>query len=82
MRAVARQGLVVNDLLRSRLTLALVWAVTRVFTRHPFARDDGPLSVRRAYSPGELRRLAAAAGVGRLAVRRHRLLGRLVATAR
>lgn len=81
MRATARLGVVINDLLRNRLTLALVWLVTRLFTRHRFARHDGPLSVRRAYSPDELRALAARAGVPRLDVRRYPWLGRIVAVA-
>ncbi len=81
MRAVARLGVVINDLLRSRITLALVWLVTRLFTRHPFARHDGPLSVRRAYSPDELRALAARGGLPRLHVRRYPWLGRIVAVA-
>lgn len=81
MRAVARRAVVVNDLLRTRLTLALVWLATRLFARHRFARHDGPLSVRRAYAPDELRTLAEKAGIARLAIRRHPLLGRLVAVA-
>jgi hypothetical protein len=81
MRATARLGVVINDLLRSRLTLAMVWLATRLFTRHRFARHDGPLSVRRAYSPDELRALATRAGLARLDVRRHPWLGRLVAVA-
>jgi ubiquinone/menaquinone biosynthesis C-methylase UbiE len=81
MRAAARLGVVINDLLRSRVTLALVWLVTRLFTRHPFARHDGPLSVRRAYSPDELRALATRAGLRRLSVRRYPWLGRIVAVA-
>lgn len=79
MRAAARLGVVVNDLLRTRLVLALVWLATRVVTRHRFARHDGPLSVRRAYSPGELRSLAAAAGLAPPVIRRHPWWGRLVA---
>jgi SAM-dependent methyltransferase len=81
MRAAARLGVVINDLLRSRITLALVWLATRLFARHRFARHDGPLSVRRAYSPDELRALAAQAGLRRIEVRRHPWLGRLVAVA-
>jgi hypothetical protein len=45
---------------------------------HPVSRHDGPVSVRRAYSPGELAALAAQAG-GRARVRRYAWLGRLVA---
>jgi len=81
MRAVARCGVVVNDLLRTRVTVALVWLATRLFTRHRFARHDGPLSVRRAYAAAELRALARRAGV-RLHIRRYAALGRLVAVAR
>lgn len=63
MGRVGRLGLVVNDLLRTRISLALVWLATRVVARHPISRNDGPLSVRRAYSPAELRELATRAGV-------------------
>lgn len=80
MARVARLGVVVNDLRRTRAALALVWLATRLFARHPFSRHDGPLSVRRAYSADELRRLAARAGIARLAVREYPLLARLVAT--
>ena len=79
MAAAARLGVVVNDLLRSRLTLGLVWLVTRAYGVHPVSRHDGPLSVRRAYSPAELRDLAVEAGAVRLDVERHALLGRIVA---
>jgi SAM-dependent methyltransferase len=82
MRAAARLGVVVNDLLRTRLALVLVWLATRLFTWHRFARHDGPLSVRRAYSPAELRALAVAAGLAAPMVRRHPWWGRLVAVFR
>lgn len=81
MGAAAR-AIVVNDLLRTRLSLGLVWLATRLLARHPFAWHDGPLSVRRAYSPDELRVLGEKAGLPRLTVRRYPLLGRVVATAR
>jgi ubiquinone/menaquinone biosynthesis C-methylase UbiE len=60
MAAVARGGVLVNDLLRTRLAWGLVWLATRLCACHRFSRHDGPLSVRRAYSPDELRRLAEA----------------------
>jgi hypothetical protein len=77
MRAAARMA-IVNDLLRSRTSLALVWLATRVLRLHPVSRHDGPVSVRRAYSPAELTALAARAGV-RARIRRYPWLGRLVA---
>lgn len=81
MRATARGGVVVNDLLRTRLSWLLVTIATRLFARHPIARHDGPLSVRRAYDPGELRVLCEKAGWRRFTVRRYPLLGRLLAIA-
>lgn len=81
MRAAARLGVVVNDLLRTRTTLALVWLATRLFARHRFARSDGPLSVRRAYGPDEMRALAGRAGIRDLAIRCYPMLGRVVAEA-
>jgi hypothetical protein len=77
MRATAPLG-VVNDLLRTRTSLALVWLVTRLLRLHPVSRHDGPVSVRRAYSEAELRSLAARAGA-RARIRRYPWLGRLVA---
>jgi len=79
MRAVARRAVIVNDLWRTRLTLVLVWLATRLFTRHRFSWDDGPLSVRRSYSPAELRQLAEKAGITNLVVRRYPWLGRVIA---
>ena len=76
--AAAAPLTVVNDLLRTRASLALVWLVTRLLRLHPVSRHDGPVSVRRAYSAGELTELADRAGV-RLRIRCYRVLGRLVA---
>jgi ubiquinone/menaquinone biosynthesis C-methylase UbiE len=79
MRGIARLGVVINDLLRTRLSLVLVWIATRLVARHKISRHDGPLSVRRAYSPAELRTLAEEAGVRSLCVERHPWLGRVLA---
>jgi ubiquinone/menaquinone biosynthesis C-methylase UbiE len=66
---LARRGIVVNDLVRSRRA----WLWTRLFTApfHPILRFDGPLSVRRAFRPRELRARAAEASVHWLTIRRH-----------
>jgi 2-polyprenyl-3-methyl-5-hydroxy-6-metoxy-1,4-benzoquinol methylase len=79
MAAAARIGVVVNDLLRRRLSLGLVWLVTRLLGCHPISRHDGPLSVRRSYSRDELRALADQAGARRLTIHEYPVLGRLVA---
>lgn len=78
MRAIARLGVVVNDLLRSWASFAGVWLSTQLFVRTASARHDGPLSVRRAYAARELRALARRAGFRRFRVRRYRPLLRLI----
>lgn len=69
---VASCGLIVNDLRRSRLGWfgARLLAAT-VWRSNPITRHDGPLSVRRAFTPRELRALAFEAGLTRPVVRRH-----------
>ena len=79
MTASARIGVVVNDLLRRRLSLGLVWLATRLLGCHPISRHDGPLSVRRSYSRDELTALAERAGARRLTIREYPVLGRLLA---
>ena len=79
MAAAARIAVVVNDLLRQRLSLGLVWLATRLLRCHPISRHDGPLSVRRSYSRDELRALAERAGARRLTIRRYPVLGRMLA---
>src|SRR5262245_9298868 len=69
---------VVNDLLRTPASLALVWLATRVLRLHPVSCHDGPVSVRRAYSAEELTALARRSGRG-VRVNSYPLLGRLVA---
>jgi 2-polyprenyl-3-methyl-5-hydroxy-6-metoxy-1,4-benzoquinol methylase len=64
MRRVAAHGLIVNDLRRGHLALAgaRLLAAT-VWRRHTLTRHDGPLSVRRAFTPRELAEHARAAGL-------------------
>jgi ubiquinone/menaquinone biosynthesis C-methylase UbiE len=63
MGRVARLGIVVNDLDRGWLPWIGAQTLFRVFTRNPFTRHDGPLSVRRAYRAAEARALAVEAGL-------------------
>lgn len=64
MNRVARFGVVVTDLYRSRPALlgARLLAAT-VWRHHPVTRHDGPHSVEAAFTPRELEALAAAAGM-------------------
>jgi SAM-dependent methyltransferase len=72
LRRVSRIGGIVNDLRRSRPALlgARLLAAT-LWRRHPVTRHDGPLSVRRAFVPDELRELARDAGLPGARVHAH-----------
>lgn len=63
MSRVARRGIVVNDLRRSRVAWLAAWLLSHVATRNRYTRHDAPLSVRRAYTVAELTSLIAAAGL-------------------
>jgi SAM-dependent methyltransferase len=78
MARASRLGFVVNDLWRARLALFFVWLATRLLRCHRISRHDGPLSVRRSYSPAEIRSLADRACVRRLTVRCYPWLARVI----
>lgn len=61
MRRVTRRWAVVSDLSRGYAAYGGVWLATRL-TPNPMTRFDGPVSVQRAFTHGELRALAAEAG--------------------
>ncbi len=71
LRELARVGksVIVNDLRRSWIAWGFARLVFPVFTQNPFTRSDGPLSVRRAYTPLELHELAVQAGWRSIRVR-------------
>jgi len=71
LRELARVAthVIVNDLRRSRIAWAFARFVFPLFTRNPLTRNDGPLSVRRAYSPSEVARLAQRTGWQKIDVR-------------
>jgi 2-polyprenyl-3-methyl-5-hydroxy-6-metoxy-1,4-benzoquinol methylase len=66
----ARRGLVLSDLERCRTALWGVIAATTLFG-NSITRHDGPLSVRRAFTPQELADLAAKTGLPYLKVLNH-----------
>lgn len=72
MHRVAAIGGIVNDLRRSRPALvgANLLAAT-VWRTHPVTRHDGPLSVRRAFTPPELAELAREADLSGARVHAH-----------
>lgn len=77
MRRVSRQGVIVNDLVRSWVGYWGTHVFTRASSKNRLFRHDGPLSVRRAYTRDEMAILAARAGLG--PVRFHGIPGYRVA---
>jgi SAM-dependent methyltransferase len=63
LRRVARRGIVVNDLVRGRLFWIGGWLLIHGMLMSRYTRNDGPLSVRRAYTRPELMGLLSAAGL-------------------
>lgn len=85
MGRVSRHGIVINDLVRGRGAWLGAWLLSHFATRNRYTRHDAPLSVRRAYTVGELTALVAAAGLQVQTTRRGGPLGHrvvLAATAR
>lgn len=85
MDRVSDGGWLVTDLRRSRLALAAVRLLAAtLWRRNPLPRRDGPVSVRRAYTPAEIRAELGRAGLAdaRVDARwpvRLRILGRRLA---
>ena len=57
--AVARYGIVVNDLRRSTAALAGISILTRFFSHSAMVQNDAPLSVRRAFTRDDIDRLCS-----------------------
>ncbi len=64
MRRVVRRGVIVNDLVRSWVGYLGALVVPRAMSKNSLFCHDAPLSVRRAYTKGEMAALAAQAGLG------------------
>ena len=60
---VARLGIVIDDLSRSTWAFVLTWLATRILSRSRVFQVDGPRSVRAAFCPKELCRVARRAGL-------------------
>ncbi|MGA3053853.1 MAG: methyltransferase domain-containing protein [Candidatus Korobacteraceae bacterium] len=69
---VCRHAVLINDLIRSRLHLLLVYLGLPLF-RSRITWHDAPASVRRAYTCDEMRALLANAGARKVQVSRHYL---------
>lgn len=69
---VARLAVLINDLRRHPLHLALVYAGFPLY-RSRITRHDAPASVRRAYSPTEMRAILSNTRTARAEIQRHYL---------
>ena len=70
MGRVARLGVVVNDLERSRVGWLAAWLLGHLLTGNRLTRHDAPLSIRRAYTVAESTDLLRDAGLVPVAVTR------------
>ncbi|MCU0497717.1 MAG: methyltransferase domain-containing protein [Anaerolineae bacterium] len=61
--AASQRGIIMNDLVRGWLPWVAFQCVQPIFARSYLTRHDGALSVRRAYTPQELYKLALAARI-------------------
>ena len=71
MAQAARQGVLVDDLRRTRFGYFYAWLGGRLITRSRIVHVDGPLSVRAAYTIEEVRQLTSNAGMQDAHFRRH-----------
>jgi 2-polyprenyl-3-methyl-5-hydroxy-6-metoxy-1,4-benzoquinol methylase len=71
MAQAAAKCVVVDDLCRNRLGYLYAWAGGRLLTRSRIVHTDGPLSVRAAFTIGEIRQLAHDAGLDGAQFHRH-----------
>lgn len=76
MGRVARLGVVVNDLDRTRAGWVGAWLAGHLLTANRYTRHDAPLSVRRAYRPHEAAAMLYAAGLRPVRVVRARFVQR------
>ncbi|MFA5976565.1 MAG: methyltransferase domain-containing protein [Elusimicrobiota bacterium] len=68
---LTRRGLIMNDLERSGRAWAWIWTLTRLLRAHPIVQNDGPLSVKRAFTRAELEGFAREAGLSYVKVETH-----------
>lgn len=57
MLRTSRMGVVINDIHRHPISWTAVWLATRIISRNPYIRHDGPLSVAKGFRGEDWRRL-------------------------
>ncbi|WP_420819057.1 methyltransferase domain-containing protein [Paenibacillus nanensis] len=63
MLQVSRLGVVVNDIHRHWLPWSAVWLATRMLSRNPYIRHDGPLSVAKGFRAEDWQKLKQTPGM-------------------
>jgi ubiquinone/menaquinone biosynthesis C-methylase UbiE len=63
MWRTSRGYVLVNDLHRHPVAYLSIWILAQLFSKSVMVKNDGPVSVRRAFRPSELREIARRAGV-------------------
>ena len=67
---VARCGIVINDLRRTMFSYFAMIVLTRLFSKSPMVKNDGPISVQRGFTRDELIRLCSAIPSATYTIRR------------
>jgi ubiquinone/menaquinone biosynthesis C-methylase UbiE len=67
---VCRRAVLINDLVRDPVHLALAFA-GRIFYKSAITRNDAPASVRQAYTPDEMRQMLKSTAAARVEIQRH-----------
>lgn len=68
---LARRGVIINDLHRSRVAYGSIYILTRLLTQNRLTRYDAPVSVMNAFTPKEMQTMAQEAGWQQFEVHRH-----------
>jgi hypothetical protein len=71
LHAACKRGMIINDLHRSRIAWAAIFALTRMLTQNRLTRFDAPVSVMNAFTPDEMTTMAQEAGIEDFKVHRH-----------
>jgi ubiquinone/menaquinone biosynthesis C-methylase UbiE len=74
---LSRGSVILNDLVRGRVPAWFFAASAPFFARSPLTKHDGHASIRRAYTPGEMRRILDEAGLSQARLYTHGLYYRM-----
>lgn len=67
---IARSGIVINDLRRNVLAYSGIFLLTSLFSKSELVKNDGPLSVRRAFTKKDLVSILVSCGIRNYVIKR------------